>query len=597
MDPASNRPSSREESRRAAASASLWPGMRSQSVRAMLLILVIGFVADFLLFNHFGIYEDDYLFTLIPANWSALHLYYNAVYAIQSWPQGRPGWWLINPTLTWLCAQTGTLGTFYLLLFAISSLSAFCIYRFLRVYVAFGPALCGALFFVLNPADASGAIIMHMTNYFIVLMMMLAGLRIYQGRYRTLSVLMAALVLVTYEPYFLLFGVFPIWDLLSKRGWSWKGLARYWAALAAVFVGVMLLRRHLGDDRASQMIASLGDVLHKAALAPWIGAWTNFHIDVSRPWDALTAGTPYTWAIVVISAAVLFLGVRPTERGREPGTPESDGLRREALLFVIGWIFVLVPYLYRWNEDYYPPVVTLGRLSAMHIPSGFGFSIVIASVLAAMSRAPRWLARIASFATVAYFSLLVAVGVQIQQTQMIRDWRLQKQFWQRVIDMTRDAGDGVTIIVDSDPPGGVPSEPRPTTEAFPASWMVSYSSVFFHSIFRYPASWKQPPAVYSSFLGMKTRTLPDGSVQLETPPWRTPAEWPVLKDGSFIWLEWEGMNFVRVTRPLTIGGRVLHPKPPGPPQQGIGTRPAYHLLFPAPERTWKSIADGLNYPP
>ncbi len=560
------------------------------------MILVVGFVADYLYFNRFGVYEDDYLFTLIPANWNLTHLYANAVYAIQHWPQGRPGWWLINPALTWLCARTGSLGAFYLLLFAITSLSAFCIYRFLRTHTGLGPALCGALFFVLNPADASGAIIMHMTNYFIVLMMMFAGLKVYQGRRGLWSVLIGALVLVTYEPYFLLFGIFPLWDLLAERGWSWKRLVRYWVALAAVFMGVMLLRRHLGDDRATEMLGSLGDVLRKAALAPWIGVGTNLTVDISRPWDAVTSGSPYMWAIVIVSMAVLFLAFDPVGSRPLRETGGAPGLRRDAILFAIGWAFVLVPYLYRWNADYYPPVVTLGRLSAMHLPSGFGFSIIVASVLSAVSRAPRWIGRAVSVATVTYLALLVAVGVEIQRTQMVRDWTLQKQFWGRVIDMTRDARDGDTIIVDSDPPGGVLSEPRPTTEAFPASWMVSYSSVFFHSIFRYPAGWKQPPAVYASFLGMKTRNLPDGGLQLETPPWRTQAEWPVLRDGKFIWLEWEGMNFVRVTRPLTIGGRVLHPKMPGPPQEGIGTLPAFHLLFPAPEKTWKSIADGLNYP-
>ena len=84
------------------------------------MILVVKFVADYLYFNRFGVYEDDYLFTLIPANWNLTHLYANAVYAIQHWPQGRPGWWLINPALTWLCARTGSLGAFYLLLFAIT---------------------------------------------------------------------------------------------------------------------------------------------------------------------------------------------------------------------------------------------------------------------------------------------------------------------------------------------------------------------------------------------------------------------------------------------------------------------------------------------
>jgi len=221
------------------------------------IILGINFLANFLHFPDFGVYEDDYFFTLPPANWNATEVWSNIRYAVTNWPQGRPLWWVINPTVAWLCGLTGTMSTHYALLLFASSLCGFLVFRLLCRFVPQGPAIIAALFFILYPPDASKPIFMHLTNYYIGFMVACAGIFVYLSRYRVGSYVIAAFVLLIYEPYFLYFFLFPFIAALINRKICWLRWCVHWLALVLLLLATLGIRRQMGEPRATDLLLNL----------------------------------------------------------------------------------------------------------------------------------------------------------------------------------------------------------------------------------------------------------------------------------------------------------------------------------------------------
>jgi hypothetical protein len=504
----------------------------------------------------------------------------------------------MNPMIAWLCGQTGSLVAHQAVLALSITLAAFLVYRLCLRFVASGPALCAALLFALYPVDASKPIIMHTTNYFLVLVITLGALSAYLSRWRPISYLLAVLVLLTYEPYFLLFALFPfVAFLVEHRRPDWQ-LLRHWAILAVVLISVLLIRRHMGEKRSGELLAHLPDYLHKALSAPFIGTWTALKMMVERPWEALRHGSGPVWLVTGLAWATLHW-LHNAFRGT-PALPQEEPHQRLdgrslGLFASLGGAFVLVPYLYRWHSDYYPPIVTLGRLSALHLPSAIGASMVLAAGAEACRRHMQGIAGVLQAGLSFYFALLVGVGFHIQRVEYVQNWEQQREFWRQLIALAPDAGENTVIVLDIAPPTDTPVDPRPYTRGFPVFWLATYPYNFLETINEYPSLWKKPPRVHAVWDGMVAEQQSDG-VLIQSPSWRSRSSWPVLRDGNFIWLEWRGSQLVRRTDSVLIAGYRLIPQGIGPPLPPPMHRPAYRLIFPERDAEWPSIRDGKNYP-
>lgn len=569
---------------------------KGNEFRVFLLLLGVAFLADFLFCSQFGIYEDDYYFTIGPANWDLRTAWWNVEYSLLYWPQGRPGWWIINQSLTWLCGLTGTLATHYLFLCSLTAGVAYLLFRLVRSLSSSGPALFAAVLFVAYPPDGSGPIIMHMTNYFIVLGMTLLAIPLFlkpgiKARLACLSV--AAMVLVTYEPYFLLFFLFPLLAWLRAGKVSSKRELFYWAGLVLVFVAVIGIRKHMGDNRAGDMMGNLGEVLKRALLAPLIGARTTLQLCVQRPWEVISHGSVWLWAMAGLTALILWGGLKNTQSEEPQPSPRKP--RYLLGLAGLGLAFFLLPYVYRWHDDYYPPNVVLGRLSALHIPSAVGAGLLVAAILEFVRNQGRLLRRLTASCCLVYLSLSVAASIQLQRLDYVESWAKQKSCWEQILRLSPDLEDGTVIVLDCRWLDQPELCSRTGTRGVAAAWVINYTPGFLANILEKPGDWKQMPSVCALSPWTKTGKLSDG-LRLRTPEHFPEAEQPVLREGKFIWLEWDGDKLRRRSSPVEIEGLSLRPKAPGASNTELRKLPAYDLIFPASQTPGPSYEKNIPYP-
>lgn len=565
---------------------------------AFVFLFCVVFAAHLSSFTNLGLYEDDYLFTLPPANWDAAGLGREMHRAVTTWPQGRPGWWVLNPALAWVCGQTGSLIAHHVALALAITLASYLLFRLCRRFTASGPALGAALLFALAPADGSKPIIMHATNYFVVLSITFGALSVYLSRWRAWSYPIAAVVLLTYEPYFLFFGLFPFVACLLGRERVGRRTLIHWGILAITLVSILLIRRHMGESRSGELLTNLVPFLKKALSAPFIGTWTSVKMLALRPWDALCSGDGP--AILVAALAFTLLGWLYNPFRGTPALPQQEPAqaatgKRLWLLGALGLAFILVPYLYRWHPDYYPPIVTVGRLSALHIPSAVGVGIICAACLEACRLHIQRFTSALNYIFLTYCALLVAVSFHIQQVDYVRNREQQQAFWRQLIALTADAGEDAIILVNIELPTGATADPRPCTRGLPPFWLAVYSTNFLETIFVYPPEWRRPPRVHAVWNGMASEGQPDGLL-IQSPVWLGRPFWPILQNGNFIWLEWSGTELVRRDAAVELGGRNLIPKPIGPKLPPPRQQPAYELFFPDFTPEWPSIRDARNYP-
>ncbi|MBV9490567.1 MAG: hypothetical protein JO069_12715, partial [Verrucomicrobia bacterium] len=86
---------------------------------------------------------------------------------------------------------------------------------------------------------------------------------------------------------------------------------------------------------------------------------------------------------------------------------------------------------------------------------------------------------------------------------------------------------------------------------------------------RFPKAWTGFPRVYGVDLtgmdGLKDLHLVDQdagprTLRLHLPPWLSPGQWPVLRDGNFFLFRFDGERLEPVTDPVNLYGQTLTPK-------------------------------------
>jgi hypothetical protein len=282
--------------------------------------------------------------------------------------------------------------------------------------------------------------------------------------------------------------------------------------------------------------------------------------------------------------------------GAEGGSSQPNVFfSHTGLLLVAGAAMFLSPYLYRFIPDYYPPIVNIGRLSMLHFPSAIGAALFIGAALDfLLQRLPR-LKHGTLLCCAAYLALLVVFANYIQRSEYVRYWRMQRDFAQRVIEQTRDLGDGDIAIVDIGTGFGDGVDARPTTPGFPPFWIVNYTSEFLKVLNQYPIGWERPPKLFG-FWEDVSATVQGDTVLLATPPWQPAAHQAAVRDGKFAWLEWVGGRLVRRREPVSIAGVTLTPKPldenaPIPPPTEFAL-----MYFNLNDSSWPSMERAINYP-
>src|SRR5260370_31226982 len=147
---------------------------------------------------------------------------------------------------------------------------------------------------------------------------------------------------------------------------------------------------------------------------------------------------------------------------------------------ILAWSF---SYFLSFLDDYYPPVMTIGRLSAVHTVGTFGAAICFAICFRLAYQALRarffWPLVIA---VSIYFGSLVAFGVHIQTSEYVAYRNQQKAVWNAIIRQIPDINDGDVVLFEH----SLDREAIPITQGFGPFAAVTYFPIALSYFLNFP---------------------------------------------------------------------------------------------------------------
>ncbi len=484
---------------------------------------VILFLSHFLLVAEFGLYEDDYFYILPRLTESFPQFKIIFLTALTHSSQSRPLLGSLQGALARYGYHAGGLVFCHLISFVALWFSAGLLYQLLVRKLSPRAAFFAALVLVLFPLDTSRQILMHQMATIIPTTVLLCAFHLYVSRRFILSYLVAAPLLITYESSFLPFIVAPFF--LEEQP---KKLIKSFVIHTLIFtllIGIVFgTRAFFGESRAVEASSHLSEeipkILWSCVANPILGVWAI----VARPIDALMHSRAEGVIVVVLAALTAFFVLRAfRNNGRSsdsaPGAsgvlPRDSGRRRTAwLILCAGLIAWVIVYVLDFRPDYYPPGITIGRLSAMHGIAGFGAALVVGAIVSLLfDRLPQQLHAGIDICGALFIAGMAAFGFHIQEAEYVTNWQQQRDFWLQLAPLIQDArpGDNIVLQVEYRRHGFIPN-----TQGFTADELPVYPSLAFPYFFDFPANPAHPPTFhgYADYVKMFEA---NGEVVIQSP--------------------------------------------------------------------------------
>lgn len=526
----------------------------------VLLLAAVTFVTHFLLLTQFGLYEDDYFYTLSVFGWDWPTWWAQVQDAILHPIQGRPLNHAVRRTLFFLSLNHGGLQSAYLVSWALVTVNAMLMFCFVRRILSPRAALAAALLFIVYPIDTSRQMLMHMSDLHLGALILLVALNLYACNRPWSAFGVAALGLVNYESFYLPFLAAPFL-LASKENDRWPRLVRHGLLFFGIAGGVLLARKLLGESRASEMIGGLGDVVGRMLSAGPIGAWQSLKALSLRPLDALLHAAPYAWMLGfgISLLAWWWLTRTPANESPDRDQPSNASLGWIAGGAVLAWF---ISYLLSFREGYYPPIVSIGRLTGVHTPGTFG-AAMLAGVLAEFAGRlhPHHLRTALAVVFAGLIGFSAAFGIEVQRSEYAAHWTKQVAFYRSMVELVEDLREGELIVLDAEGDASV----LPITQGFPRFGTVNYTPLAIAKYFTWPEAWRTVPQIAVLWNECPVQPVAQG-LALFSPPWRykpaaspndLPKDIPVARDGQFIYLTAQNGRLRRLSGPVSIRGHVL----------------------------------------
>jgi len=473
-----------------------------------LALVVLTYLAHFLLSGSFGLYEDDY-WSIAPwlgQPWSALGKL--VVTCFETWPQGRPLNHCLPPLLAALGYRLDGLPGIYLLGFIGLSINVLLVYRVAWLLFGSASAFLAGFFYVLYPADTTREFLTHCGHIQPAMTFFLLGalLLLREKPVRYLAYPVAFLSLLSYETAYLLFIFFPLLQARPTRRYLWRLLGHgILCALTLLFVAVVRLQS--GEVRMVSVTSNAADSLHIMLISPFLGFATSaaqfvrvlpiavHHLDLFGLGIALAVAA-LAGVCFKLAAPVTQAGFPTQPSPTAPAQSSHSGFFRAFLTECgpapLGYMAVL---LLLWLASYlasflhFPPTIQVGRLTSVHAAAAFPASLLLTQLclwaFAAARHRPK-LRLLGQILIASYCGLLGAYTFQIQQGYAAA-WAAEKSFWSQVFALCPELQAGVTVIVQ-----GQRSSTSPYIDAFniEAQWI---SSIIFNHRNSFDDAGHRPP--------------------------------------------------------------------------------------------------------
>ena len=557
------------------------------------------FCGNFLFARLFAVYDDDFMY--LPAfSWTWEEAWAQVYQDFITWPQGRPLAYGLGHLIFFLTAKTQSLGLSYLTGFLFLLLNAILLNRLVRPFLSNVASLLAVTVFILYPADTSKIILMMRVFAQLNLTFLLVALLMYVRGWRWQSYLVAALCFMTYEPTFLPFLLAPL--LVSTfREVSWRRVLQHILICGGIMMLLLVLRSHLGDPRLCKTIDSPLEAISRICQALWIGPRVALTALLLRPLEALIRTDPILWVVVLLCSGAFYLLSCYLEK-KEGEDHQARPVSSLPWIATVGAVGLLLGYALCFTEDYWPPIMTIGRISGYHATGAVGASLLVGALFGlALEKLPR-LRPCLIVGAAAFCGLLVSFGVEVQRIDYIKHADQQSRFWRTVLETSAEWKPDTVIMVDIS--GDDPS--RPFTPGMPLWWTVNFAPLILEHLVDWPAEWEvitpagspralKYPRAYGFLESMET--VWEGDVlTIKTPAWLGSPWWPRIRDGQFILFRFVGGRMVRASEPIKLGGRYIMPMGRAT-EDGVSLPQSrvFRLLF-EKETNWRTIQKAKNYP-
>jgi hypothetical protein len=571
---------------------------------------VILFLSHFLLVTGFGLYEDDYFYILprIAENFDQFRVFF--LNALTHPPQGRPLFTCLQGALAYFGYHAGGLAFCHLISFVFLWLSAGLLYQLLLRRLSKRAAFLGALLLVLFPLDTSRQILMHQMATISTITVLLCAFHLYASHRFILSYLVAATLLLTYESIYLPFIVAPFFLEEEPRKWV-KSFVIH-AAIFAVIIGIVFGTRALyGESRAVETSSHLSEeipkILWSCVANPALGVWAI----VTRPIDALMHSRAEGVIVAVLAGLTAFFVLRAFRNNGRSSDSVSGGVgvlgassvlprnstpRRTAWLIlwagVIAWI---IAYILDFRPDYYPPGVTIGRLSAMHGIAGFGAALVLAAIVSLLiDRLPQRLRAAFDACGALFIAGLVAFGFHIQEAEYVTSWQQQRDFWLQLAPLIQDArpNDNILLQIEFRRHGFIPY-----TQGFSADEVTIYPNLAFSYFFDFTPDPSHPPTLhgYADYIKMSEGS---GEIVIQSPAF-DPKRFAHVRGDNLLFLRVQDGVVHRIGGEVTLGGHTIFARPivPVTGNPVKSSRLFWDLFEPSGSTSWFTLRSARSMPP
>lgn len=526
---------------------------------ALIFLALTIWVAHFLHFLHFGLYEDDY--ALISGVWRTPDLLDGMKAAITGWPEGRPLGFLLLELFSFIGELAGGLHFIYVMGYLVITVNAFLFYLLLRRVSTETLAITGALTLSLFPADTTHSFLTHSLCLQVSVTFLLTASLLYVSGKRVLPYIMIAGSLLTYESPYMVFLAIPLlrvkWDKALV-----KELFRHVAILAGIVLVAVVIRSIVGEVGVGKMRADIPGVLAKIVSALVIGPVVSMTQFINAPIRAVlnwnNVLTVVSSASTLIFAWMLYRsgtvlsenhGIEvPVDQkqvsGRQNAAPYNGSQMRMWQLYLVSTLMLALAYVLSFTH--YPPMASYGRATSVHLSSAIGGSLLFALVCTQIIEiAGKFRLRILAIILISlYLSLIMAYRLLIQD-DFVRAWQNQRSFWANVLDVAPDMGENTLIFI-------VNTNLPQTNYILSNSWA---DPIVPAQLFNFPAQWENPPRL---FVGNRTwfkAMIREGNhFKWMVPVATWDAHWEIIPDRNVILLEMVNGRLIRRFGSINIDG-------------------------------------------
>jgi hypothetical protein len=497
-----------------------------QWIYPSLLIVVIAWVANYLHFNSFGFYEDDWYFCAPPFLLPSSTWFAHMLGGVRQFVVGRPLQIVSLYLGGYLGAVSSSIELMYMIAFALFAVSALLNYAVLRLRFPILFSTVASILFVLSPLITIKQFLngeFSLGPAFICLFV--AILLRSKGRV-ILAYISASLLLVLYEPIFCLFLMAPFFQKGKDRN-RLRSVAVHFVACSSIFVIYIVVRHFLSEERLANLPEGPGRTLLNVFLYDAFFCISSLKTYVYALYVGLreiSLEAVFYCGLLFIPAIVVLLRSPWTSYALQPFKKTSfsrarlvwwmqNGIGSGILLTALGYLFA---YFHLYRDWTFP---LSGRDTRASAGAVFGHTILLAAAIVLFLNAfRRPILRVVAHAIViAGLSMLFCYSFVVQR-DYTNAWKEQQSFLAQLIMLSPDVEPDSLFIVRGDwieEPLFPKNSRRPSIGSQKHGLQVSVRSMFGWDtspqiLYVYTDDWKNYLSLKKGKLYWKQASFPGG---------------------------------------------------------------------------------------